>query len=143
MNAAFGNESAAGAGDPELDVCHSGFGVGVGVAVGVGVGTTAFVAVQPAGKAGAVTPSKFSWNAGDETGIGFGSKAAAAGSLPPTLLWRNKASSREAPGVVLLISARPAGSKRAVDSSKQTRVMGINVIRIFIRPQGIIDRRCP
>jgi len=45
--AAFGNESAAGAGRPELEVTHN------------GEGPVAFVAVQPAGRFGVVTPSKF------------------------------------------------------------------------------------
>jgi hypothetical protein len=45
--AAFGGVSAAGGGMPELEVVHRGAGPG------------AFVAVQPAGSAGAVTPSKF------------------------------------------------------------------------------------
>jgi hypothetical protein len=48
--AAFGGVSAGGVGMPELDVCHS------------GGGPSAFVAVQPAGNAGGVTPSKFSLN---------------------------------------------------------------------------------
>jgi hypothetical protein len=48
--AAFGIESAGGVGTPELEVTHS------------GAGPAAFVAVQPAGNAGGVTPSKFSLN---------------------------------------------------------------------------------
>jgi hypothetical protein len=44
--AEFGAESAAGEGVPLLDVVHS------------GAGPEAFVAVQPAGSAGGVTPSK-------------------------------------------------------------------------------------
>src|SRR6266545_2445751 len=49
-NAAFGAESAGGAGVPALEVTHS------------GPGPAALVAVHPAGSAGAVTPSKFSLN---------------------------------------------------------------------------------
>src|SRR5438093_4118 len=49
-NAALGDVSAAGDGLPELEVTHS------------GAGPLAFVAVHPAGKAGGVTPSKFSLN---------------------------------------------------------------------------------
>ena len=50
-NAEFGAESAGGVGTPEFEVTHNGTG-----------GPTAFVAVHPAGSAGAVTPSKFSVN---------------------------------------------------------------------------------
>ncbi len=46
MNAAFGAESNGGGGKPELEVVHS------------GAGPWAFVAVQPAGSWGGVTPSK-------------------------------------------------------------------------------------
>jgi hypothetical protein len=45
--AAFGAESAVGTGAPELDVVQS------------GAAPVAFAAVQPAGRAGAVTLSKF------------------------------------------------------------------------------------
>jgi hypothetical protein len=48
--AAFGGVSKGGVGMPELEVSHS------------GGGPSAFVAVQPAGRAGGVTPSKFSVN---------------------------------------------------------------------------------
>src|ERR1041385_135114 len=48
---AFGAESAGGAGRPESDVTQSGWG------------PAAFAAVQPAGSAGGVTPSKLSANA--------------------------------------------------------------------------------
>jgi hypothetical protein len=50
-NAAFGSESAGGAGSPAFEVTHG------------GSGPLAFVAVHPAGSAGGVTPSKFSLNA--------------------------------------------------------------------------------
>src|SRR5438477_6408573 len=49
IHAAFGGESAGGDGNPELDVCHN-----------TPSGLIAFVAVQPEGSVGAVTPSKFS-----------------------------------------------------------------------------------
>src|SRR4030095_2355336 len=49
--AAFGSESADGVGTPELEVTHR------------GAGPLAFVAVQPAGSAGGVTPAKFSLDA--------------------------------------------------------------------------------
>lgn len=51
MYAAFGGELAGGVGSPELDVTQS------------GGGPCAFVATQPGGNAGGVTPSKFSLNA--------------------------------------------------------------------------------
>jgi hypothetical protein len=56
-NAAFGDVSKAGAGLPEFEVSHS------------GAAPCALFAVQPVGNAGAVTPSKFSWNIGDDIGI--------------------------------------------------------------------------
>src|SRR5450759_2185669 len=49
MKAAFGSESAAGAGAPVFDVTHN-----------IASGSTALAATQPAGSAGGVTPSKFS-----------------------------------------------------------------------------------
>jgi hypothetical protein len=49
-NAAFGAELAGGVGTPEFEVTQN------------GAGPLAFVAVHPAGSAGAVTPSKFSLN---------------------------------------------------------------------------------
>jgi hypothetical protein len=71
-NAAFGAESAAGAGFPLVDVVHS------------GAAPCGFVAVQPAGRVGAVTPSKFALKAvvsGPSTWI-----AADALSEPPFAL---------------------------------------------------------
>ena len=62
--AAFGGVSADGVGMPEFDVCHS------------GGGPSAFVAVQPAGSAGGVTPSKFSLN----VVVGFTQEALPASS---------------------------------------------------------------
>jgi hypothetical protein len=50
MNAALGGESAGGLGTPEFDVTH------------IGGGPNAFVASQPRGSVGGVTPSKFSVN---------------------------------------------------------------------------------
>src|SRR6266567_7992503 len=50
-NAALGDESADGDGSPELEVTHK-----------MPSGSIAFVAVQPGGKAGGVTPSKSSLN---------------------------------------------------------------------------------
>ena len=48
--AAFGGVSKGGVGIPVFDVVHS------------GAGPSSFVAVQPGGSAGGVTPSKFSLN---------------------------------------------------------------------------------
>ena len=143
VNAAFGEVSATGVGDPEFEVTHNGVGgvgVGVGVIVGVGLGVT-WVAVQPAGRFGAVTPSKFSWNIGVDCGIAVGSRAEFASPLAVTLLWRNEVSSRIVSGVTLLISARPAGSKWAVNSSNETSAIGSHLILIFIRPREIVDWR--
>lgn len=47
MKSALGNEMAGGAGAPALEVTQR------------GAGPDAFVAIHPAGKAGATTPSKF------------------------------------------------------------------------------------
>src|SRR5206468_4859897 len=58
-NAAFGNESAGGDGTPEFDVTHN-----------MPSGSIAFVAVQPGGNAGGVTPSKSSLS----TGVGLGQR---------------------------------------------------------------------
>src|SRR6266487_4953575 len=75
-NAALGDESADGDGSPELEVTHK-----------MPSGSIAFVAVQPGGSAGGVTPSKFSLN----TVIGSGhrdsgthaSSASTLDRLPP------------------------------------------------------------
>ena len=82
MNAALGDVSKAGVGLPEFEVTHS------------GARPMALVAVQPAGSAGAVTPSKFSWNIGVDCGIAVGSRAEFASPLAVTRLRRNEASSR-------------------------------------------------
>ncbi len=47
-HAAFGSEAAGGDGNPVPDVCHN-----------IPSGSTALVAVQPVGKAGTITLSKF------------------------------------------------------------------------------------
>jgi hypothetical protein len=59
-HAAFGGESAGGDGNPELDVCHN-----------TPSGLIAFMAVQPGGSAGGVTPSKF-WDRKHDSGVGVG-----------------------------------------------------------------------
>jgi hypothetical protein len=58
-DAAFGGESAGGDGKPELDVCHN-----------TPSGLIAFMAVQPGGRVGGVTPSKFWENEAHPTGVG-------------------------------------------------------------------------
>jgi len=58
-HAAFGGESAGGDGNPELDVCHN-----------TPSGLIAFVAVQPGGRVGGVTPSKFWENPEHPIGVG-------------------------------------------------------------------------
>ena len=60
-HAAFGSESAGGDGNPELDVCHN-----------TPSGLIAFVAVQPGGSVGGVTPSKFWENPEHPIGVGVG-----------------------------------------------------------------------
>jgi hypothetical protein len=57
--AAFGGESAGGDGNPELDVCHN-----------TPSGLIAFMAVQPGGSVGGVTPSKFWKNPEQPSGVG-------------------------------------------------------------------------
>ena len=86
MNAALGGESAGGIGTPELDVTHN------------GGGPCAFVATQPGGSAGGVTPSKFSAkchsgsNQADTIG-GLGAGTAAEISTRPQpvhIVWRSR-----------------------------------------------------
>jgi hypothetical protein len=60
IHAAFGNVSAGGDGNPELEVCHN-----------TPSGLIAFAAVQPGGSAGGVTPSKF-WDSKHIIGVGVG-----------------------------------------------------------------------
>jgi hypothetical protein len=48
-HAALGTESATGVGTPEFELCHK-----------IISGSTVLVATQPTGRAGGVTPSKFS-----------------------------------------------------------------------------------
>ena len=57
-HAAFGGESAGGDGNPEFEVCHN-----------TPSGLIAFMAVQPGGSAGGVTPSKF-WDREHKIGVG-------------------------------------------------------------------------
>src|SRR4029079_2726430 len=69
MNAAFGNVSAGGLGTPELDVTH------------IGGGPWTFVATQPGGRIGGITPSKFSPNStGFQQGGHWGGLEATTGS---------------------------------------------------------------
>jgi hypothetical protein len=73
MNAAFGGESTGGTGTPEFEVTQS------------GGGPCAFVATQPGGNAGGVTPSKFSFNSVPMTpphGGGVGLAAASISTRP-------------------------------------------------------------
>jgi hypothetical protein len=52
-HAELGSESATGVGTPELELCHK-----------IISGSIAFAATQPGGRAGGVTPSKFSLKPG-------------------------------------------------------------------------------
>ena len=63
IEAEFGNESAAGNGVPEFELIQ-----------GIASGSTALVALQPVGKVGGVTASKFSVNTavGLEHGVAVG-----------------------------------------------------------------------
>ena len=95
MKAAFGAESKGGGGKPELEVVHS------------GAGPWAFVAVQPAGSWGGVTPSKAWLN----VVAGSAQEAAAASKTSALAVAAEPVSPPAARSVVPI--AVPATSERA------------------------------
>lgn len=134
MNAAFGAVSAGGSGTPLLDVTQS------------GGGPKAFVANQPGGRAGAVTPSKFSisktaleqgpWH----KGVGVGVAPAAR-----LLIGAGASSSPEADSARVIAgdepisfnAAMPAAINKVTQSILRNRVSGYQYFTVCILAAGV------
>jgi len=122
MNAALGSVSAGGLGSPELDVTQS------------GGGPCTFVAIQPGGNVGGVTPSKFSPNStgfqqqqsGHCGGTGTGTAAEISLSELPPARWPR---AREEP--VAAKVAMPAATKNNKQNRRRTRG-GVNLRFEFV-----------